>query len=102
MSILVPHMTNEFQQIYLCGRLGLVGLEPADPFDCCFCGLVGAECMLPVAKLWLPGERSLRALALTGVDGGKGDLGDTGGWEGIAGDKLIPSAVRASRWGSRR
>lgn len=84
---------------YLWGLLGLADLELA--FGCLW-GLVGAEWTPPDDILWPPGERSLRALALTGVDGGKGDLGETGGWGDSAGDRLTPSVMVDSRWESRK
>lgn len=84
---------------YLWGLLGLADLELA--FGCLW-GLVGAEWTPPDDILWPPGERSLRALALTGVDGGKGDLGETGGWGDSAGDRLTPSVMVDSRRESRK
>lgn len=47
-----------------------------------------------------PGDRSRLALALTGVEGSCGERGETGGCEGVAGERLTPSTLRPSRCGS--
>lgn len=72
--------TQYYSQYYLCGLQGLDGLDPSEPFGC-LCGLEGAECTPPPPPPAPPppGDKSLLALARTGVEGGWGERGDTGG-----------------------